>query len=102
MVGAFKLVINNKVSVYEIMTIVEIENTLLFRLKHFNADLISWEEKDESVDFKLVKVTPNKVFFDGLSLEKISEEEINVFVVLENNGVKNEVKFNYKRRYAEY
>lgn len=97
MMGAFKLVVNNQVSFYELETIIEENDSLIFRLKHFAANLKGWEEKDQTVDFKLVKVTDNKVFFNGLTLEKISDDEINIYVAIEQNGNITEEKFNYQR-----
>ena len=97
MMGAFKLVVNDQVSFYELETIIEENNTLILKLKHFNNDLTGWEEKDDTVDFRLVKVTDDKVYFDGFTLERISDNEINMFVVIEDSGKQSEVKFNYKR-----
>ena len=97
MMGSFKLIYQDEIQFYEIMTISEIDQTLIMRLKHFHADLKGWEEKDETVDFKLVKITQDKVFFDGLTFEKISEKEINVYVIFEDEGKRNEGKFNYVR-----
>lgn len=97
MMGSFKLVYQDEIQFYEIMTISEIDQTLIMRLKHFHADLKGWEEKDETVDFKLVKITQDKVFFDGLTFERISEKEINVYVIFEDEGKRNEGKFNYVR-----
>lgn len=98
MMGAFKLVVDNKVQFYEIETIQEIDSTLILQLKHFHSDLRGWEEKDETVDFKLVKVTPNKVYFEGFTIEKISKDEINMYVNIgDKKGEIEEVKFNYKR-----
>jgi uncharacterized protein DUF6265 len=97
MMGSFKLVVDGKVNFYEIITLSEINNTIVLKLKHFNADLTGWEEKDKTVDFKLVKVTSNKVFFDDFTFERISENEINMYVVIETDGEKSEIKFNYLR-----
>jgi hypothetical protein len=97
MMCAFKLVVKDKVSFYELVTIVEYENTLILRLKHFHSDLKGWEEKDKTIDFRLVKITDNMVFFDGFTFEKVSSNEINMYVVIENNGNQVETKFNYKR-----
>ena len=98
MMFSFKLVVDGKITFYELGGITEINNTLLMQLKHFNSDFKGWEEKNETVDFPLVKIEKNKVYFDQLTFEKISEEEINVYVVIENeDGSSEEVKFNYKR-----
>ncbi|WP_341206125.1 DUF6265 family protein [uncultured Psychrosphaera sp.] len=97
MMGAFKLVVDNQISFYEIETISELNGSLIFQLKHFAKDLKGWEEKDDTIDFPLVKVTPNKVYFNGLTLERVNNDEINIYVVIEDDGVKTEQKFNYKK-----
>lgn len=97
MMGSFKLVQDGKVKFYEIITISEIEQTLIMRLKHFDPNLKGWEEKDETVDFKLVKLSPGKVFFDGLTFERINENEMNIYVRFEGDEQESEGKFNYHR-----
>lgn len=97
MMGAFKLVVDSKVAFYEIETIVEENGTLILRLKHFHGDLKGWEEKDETVDFRLVKIAKDKVWFDGFTIERVSDDEINMYVLIDNEGIAEEVKFNYKR-----
>lgn len=97
MMGSFKLVANNQVSFYELMSITEENNSLLMRIKHFDWELKGWEEKDETIDFKLVEATSDHFFFDGLSIQKISKDEIKIFVVIEHEGQKSEVEFPYKR-----
>ncbi|NGP77684.1 hypothetical protein G3570_13635 [Balneolaceae bacterium YR4-1] len=97
MMCAFKLVVNNKVRFYEIVTLSEENSTLMLRLKHFHKDLKGWEEKDETVDFPLVKMTPGKMFFDGFTFERISENEMNIYVIIEQEDKEREAKFNYKR-----
>ena len=66
-------------------------------MKHFGPDLKGWETKDETVDFKLIEITENKVAFEGMSFEKVSESEMNVYVAIEENGTSETVKFNYKK-----
>ena len=98
MMGSFKLVEDDKVVFYELETITETNGTLLLQIKHFNADLTGWEEKDKSVDFKLVKVTPDKLFFDDLTFEKLGDNEMNIYVVIEDKDGAEEVKFNYVKK----
>lgn len=97
MMCAFKLVVDEEIRFYEIVTITEEENSLMLRLKHFHKDLKGWEEKDETVDFPLVKVTPEKMFFDGFTFERISDNEMNIYVIIGDEGKEQEAKFNYKR-----
>lgn len=97
MMGAFKLVVDDEIRFYEIVTISEEEKSLILRLKHFHQDLKGWEEKDETVDFPLVKVTPGKVYFDGFTFEKVSDEEIDIYVLISREGEETEERFNYRR-----
>ncbi|WJG08100.1 DUF6265 family protein [Aliiglaciecola sp. LCG003] len=97
MMGAFKLVVENEVQFYEIETISEENGTLIFRLKHFHSDLKGWEEKDKTFDFPLVKLTENKVYFNGLTLERINDKEMNIYVAIESDGSTTEQKFTYQR-----
>ena len=97
MMAVFKHVKDDQVTFYEIITITEEEGTLILRLKHFHQSLKGWEEKDETIDFPLVKIEPNKVYFDDFTFEKISDDEINAYVVIGKTGEEEEVKFNYKK-----
>ncbi len=98
MMFVFKLVVENEVQFYEIGYIKEVEDTLILQLKHFHANLKGWEEKDDTVDAKLVKVGDDKLFFDDFTFEKVNEKEMNIYVVIEENGKREEVKFNYKKK----
>ncbi len=98
MMATFKLIIDKKVSFYEIEIIREVENSLILQLKHFNNDLKGWETKDETVNFPLIEITSNKVTFEGMVFEKISDTEMNVYVDIHNkDGSVENVKFNYTK-----
>ncbi len=98
MMATFKSVTDNKVTFYEIEIIREVENSLILQLKHFHNDLKSLETKDETVDFLLKEITANKVVFEGMSFEKISDNEMNVYVDIHNdNDTIDTVKFNYTK-----
>lgn len=99
MMFSFRLVADGKVSFYEFGHIVETDGTLLLQLKHFDPNLNGWEEKDEAVDFKLVKIEGDRFYFDDFTIEFISDKEINMYVEIgEGDGSSNEVKFNYHRQ----
>ena len=96
MMATFKLVKDDKVVFYEIEIIREINNTLILQLKHFNNDLKGWESKDDTVDFPLKEITLTKVIFEGMTFEKISDNEMNVYVDMhEKDGTIETMKFNY-------
>jgi len=97
MMCVFKLIVDDEIQFYEIVTIRELNETLLLQLKHFNEALQGWEEKKETVDFKLVKITDSRVFFDDFTIERISDDEINIYVVIDDAKQGGETKFSYKR-----
>ncbi len=97
MMASFKLINDGKVSFYEIIIIREVDNSLVLQLKHFHNDLKGWETKDETIDFPLKEITANKVIFEGMTFEKISNNEMNIYVDIEDNGKVEVVKFNYKK-----
>lgn len=98
MMCAFKLVVNEKVSFYEIVTISEVNRTLILRLKHFHNDLKGWEEKDETVDFELVDIKDEVAYFEGFTIEKIDDDHINMYVQIGDEEKVEEVKFAYSRK----
>ena len=99
MMFSFKLVADNKVSFYELGHIKEVDGTLILQLKHFTGDLIGWEEKGDTVDFKLVKAEADILYFDDFTIERISDKKVNMYVVIGNeDGSKEEAKFEYTRQ----
>lgn len=52
----------------ELMYISEAEGSLVLRLKHFNPDMTSWEEKDEVEAYRLVAIEPCAAYFQGLTI----------------------------------
>jgi hypothetical protein len=99
MMATFKVVKDDKVMFYELEIIREVDNTLLLQLKHFNNDLKGWETKDDTVDFPLKEITSNKVVFDGMTFEKISDNEMNVYVDMhQKDGSKETMIFNYTKQ----
>ena len=92
---SFKLVVDGKVAFYELGHIIEKDKTLLLQLKHFDGELKGWEKAEVSENFRLVKITPTHVYFDKFTFEKISDNEINLYVVFEDSG--KEMKFNFKK-----
>jgi len=97
MMGSFKLAEGNSVVFYELETLTEEDGSVILRLKHFSADLKGWEKQNDTVDFKLVKFSKNRAYFDELTFEVISDNELNIYVVIEEEGSSEEVKFNYHR-----
>ena len=98
MMCAFKLVVDGKVQFYELCQIREENGSLIIRLKHFNGDLTAWEEKEERVEFPLVKLEKDAAFFEDFTIRRISEDQINMYVLIGNEGDESEVEFKYYRQ----
>ncbi len=97
MLGTFRFMQENKLVFSEFMEILETDGSLLLRLKHFGSDFVGWEEKDKHVEFKLVKVTDDAFYFDGLTYKKIGENDLEVYVIVGSDDNPNEAKFSYSR-----
>lgn len=52
----------------EHLYLMEEAGTLVLRLKHFNADLTGWEERDDMLTFRLVEIADCAAYFRGLTL----------------------------------
>jgi hypothetical protein len=99
MVGLFRLVKDGKSVFQEIFIIREENNTLILKLKHFNPDLTGWEEKNQTVDFPLVRLGPNEAYFDGLTYRKAGDGALLVFLRLrQKSGEVVEEEFRFSRQ----
>ena len=85
MFGIFKQSQDAELVFTEFMEIVESEEGFILRLKHFNPDFSGWEEKDDSVVFKLTSVSENKAIFGGLSYEIVETNTLQVRLKMRSN-----------------
>ena len=99
MVGMFKLFDENKgVSFYELLLLKQEGNSLVLLVKHFSADFSAWEEKDDFIKFKLVKLEKNAVHFSGLSFYKNGKDKIDGFISMKHkDGSRTEHPLKYSR-----
>lgn len=99
MAGVFRLAGDGGVQFYEIVTVKETGRSLILQLKHFGPDLVGWEERDETVDFPLVARDDGTLWFDGLTIERVSADEMHVWVALgnEDDAEPQEALFRYRR-----
>jgi len=95
MMFSFKLVVEGEVNFYELGHIRQLNETLIFELKHFGSDLKGWEEKEEVQRFKLIKVAENRLYFEGFTFEKVTDKEVNIYGLIHQDGKEEEIKFNY-------
>jgi hypothetical protein len=99
MMGMFRLSKGDAVVFYEFLTLVEHEGSLLLKLKHFNPDLTGWEEKADSVKFRLLKLTPSEASFGGLTFRRTGADTMQIFLALRNrtDGTVREEAFEARR-----
>jgi hypothetical protein len=99
MMGMYRLIVGGKLVFYEFMNMVEENGSLALKLKHFNADLTGWEEKDRFVTFRLAKLTPTEAWFGGLTFRRVSNDRLEIFLALRgNDGNVREEVFHMERR----
>jgi len=98
MMGMFRLVKDGETAFYELMTILPEDGSLLLRLKHFNANLGGWEEKDDTVEFPLVAIADGAFRFEGLSLHPEGDDRLKIHLAMhKKDGTMQEVTFAYTR-----
>jgi hypothetical protein len=99
MMGMYRLVVNGKLVFYEFMNLAEENGSLSLRLKHFNADMTGWEEKDRFVTFRLAKLTPTEAWFGGLTFKRVAADRLEIFLALRRaDGTIREEAFRMERR----
>jgi hypothetical protein len=97
-IGHFIQMDRDGIAFSEILSIAEIDGTLEYRLKHFNADLTGWEEKDEMARFPLVALEEGAAYFDGLTLRRDGPDGLVAAVRMERaDGTGRDLVFRYRR-----
>lgn len=100
MVGHFRqLNKDGSVMFYELITIVEDGGALAYRLKHFNADLTGWEEKDKVVVFPLTAASKQRWDFSGLVYERTGRDAMTATVLIhKDDGAQETLVFRFRRK----
>lgn len=97
MLGMFRMFSEGEVFFYELMHMVEEEGSVSLKLKHFNADLTGWEEKDDMVTFRFVKATAEGLWFEGLTFLKQADGSLQAYIALSgDDGAVSEESFVYR------
>ena len=98
MVGLFKLYGDDGVAFYEILLLSVEDGTLSLKVKHFSADFTAWEDKEDYVNFRLVKKEDGALHFGGLSFNRRDDDSIDGYIVMRNGEETTEHHLEYKRR----
>lgn len=97
MVGTFRFWDDGKLVFSEFMNLIQEGESISMKLKHFNPDLSGWEEKEEWTTFRLIELSENKVWFDGLTIERVGDEMIYQLDLTEN-GEKTIAEFTFTKK----
>lgn len=89
---------DGRVAFYELLQVAEWNGSLVYRLKHFDAELKGWEERDAVEQFALVAVAPVALHFDGLSFYRKGADRLRVVVRMDApDAPSRELAFDYRR-----
>ena len=97
MVGMFKVINNDAVEFYELMTLSHVDGRLTLKVKHFTADFVAWEDKPDFTKFPLVAFSKDVVHFSGISFYRRDENHIDGYIVLKTKEGVREEKLVYQR-----
>ncbi len=81
MMGMYRHYKDGKIVFYEFLLLDETG----IKLKHFNPDITSWEEKDDFVSFEMVSYTEDKIELKGLVFERKSDTEMEIRLRMRNS-----------------
>jgi hypothetical protein len=96
--GIFTLRRDGEVQFSEAMLLVERDGSLVLRVKHFDREFVAWEEKGDSVDFRLVRLGEREAYFQGLTFRAEGDDGLRIFLVLSSGGERSEQVFELRRR----
>lgn len=83
----------------EHMYLMEQDGSLVVKLKHFNADLTGWEDKDGMVTFRLLAAEPCALYFNALTYRCDGEGQMVVAVRMKGEGpTPTELVFRFTRQ----
>lgn len=61
-------------------------DSIALRIKHFNPDMSGWEDKDGYVEFPLVAIEQDAVYFDGLTYKREGAKGLKAAVKIGDDG----------------
>jgi hypothetical protein len=98
MMGMFRQLKAGQLVFYEFLTLVERDESVVLRLKHFHPDLTGWEEKAQVLEFPLVSLTATQATFNAITFTHDTPDAFSVRLRLKDKaGVVREEVFAYRR-----
>ena len=87
------------VSMYELSSFIQTDETITYRIRHFGADLVAFQEPNDFIDRPLIKFEDGIAYFDGITFAPIDETQAVVTFILDNeNGESTQHVVHYTRR----
>ncbi len=97
MTGVFRYIEEGKLIFTEYMAIAEEAGKINLKVKHFNADFSPWEEKNEWVNFPLIKIEGQTAYFNGLTIQR-SGDKMTIKLSMEHDGKSSITTFEYEKQ----
>lgn len=82
MIGTFRLVSDKKLNFCEVFLLTKTDQGVILKVKHFDDQLVGWEAKGKSVNFPLLKVGKNAVWFRGLTYQLQKDGSLKAWVAM--------------------
>jgi len=86
MQGVFRFHINNKIIFTEYMVLEKLDDNFYLKIKHFNKDLSTWEEKNEWTIFPFIKLDKETAYFNGLTFVR-KKNKLNIYLSMKKNNI---------------
>lgn len=98
MIGMYRMIQDGVPVLFEFLMLRQIEGSLVLQLKHFDSQLHGWEERDQSMTFPFVAQRGARMYFSGVTFERVSGDDLIVYVAVKAaDGSVHEMEFRYKR-----
>lgn len=97
MVGTFRLIKDDAVVFYEILTLSERDGRIQMRLKHFDPELVGWEEKADYVTFDLEATEPGYVRLGPLEIRHTEDRLSMALGMRSSDGTTRTEKLEFER-----
>ena len=97
MVGHFRYWREGQPQFYEFMMMDVVEGGVRMRVKHFNPDMIGWEEKDGWHTFEPVSVGPDALLFNGFEIRREGGDRVVMTIHLRRGDVVEEEVLRFQR-----
>ncbi|MBY0562640.1 MAG: hypothetical protein K2P58_00540 [Hyphomonadaceae bacterium] len=97
MVGHFRYWRDGQPQFYEFLMMDVVEGGVRMRVKHFNPDMVGWEERDGWVEFEPISAGPDALVFNGLTVRRDGPDRIVMTIRLRRGDAVEEEVLRFER-----